>query len=448
MSKYFGTDGIRGKAGDEIINKAMALRLGSAMAGYSRATGKKPKIIIGRDTRESGEALSRAAAKGIESAGGEAVLAGVIPTPALAFLTKSGDFSLGLEISASHNDASYNGFKLFTGEGDKLNSGQEKKIEELTDRPETGMAAEKEIELAEAKNMDLAAEKYKSGLLKALPENFNANGLKIVLDCANGANYKIAPEIFKKIGAEVIVINNQPDGKNINENCGSQYPENLRREVIKNKASLGLAFDGDGDRVIAVSEKGGVLNGDHLLYIFARMLKEKGELGKIVVSTSMSNLGFVKALAKLGIKHSYTNVGDREVYEEMVKIGAMLGGEESGHIIFRSFLSSGDGILTGLKLLEAMKYFKEPLSALAEEIAFFPKLLLNVPVKRKPELREVPEIAKVIKEAEARFGAEGRVVVRYSGTENLCRVMVEGREEGAVRVWADRIARVVEITLK
>lgn len=426
------------------MSLSMAFRLGVAMAEFSRSQGKKPKIIIGRDTRRSGEMLSNAAVAGIESSGGEAVMVGVIPTPGLAFLAKSGDFSLGLEVSASHNDASWNGFKIFTGEGDKLDSGQEEKIEELIGGRVAGKTDWGGTKPDDPEIITDAVEQYETGLLNALPKNFEAKGFKIVLDCANGASHEIAPRIFKKIGAEVVTIFNQPDGKNINDGCGSQYPENLRQEVVKYEANLGLAFDGDGDRVIAVDEKGGVLNGDQLLYIFAKMLKEKGELGNdVVASTVMSNLGFVVALKNLGVKHAYTPVGDREAYGEMKKTGAIIGGEESGHIIFRSFLSSGDGILTGLKLLEAMKYFKKPMSALAKEIVFFPKLLLNIPVKSKPELSEVPEIAKVIKEAEAHFGSEGRVVVRYSGTENLCRVMVEGREENEVKSWAERIAAII-----
>lgn len=424
------------------MSEEMGMRLGKAMVEFCRQQGKKPKVLIGRDTRESGALLSQAVVDGISLSGGEAVLAGIIPTPGTAFLTKAGDFSLGLVISASHNDCTYNGFKFFNSEGDKLNDKEEEIIEELIDAH--GGQSKGERRYAGARKMEEALKKYESGLLSALPKNFTLKGLKIVLDCAEGAACEIAPQVFKKIGAEVIACFNQPDGKNINSNCGSQFPEKMAEEVLKNKAHLGLAFDGDGDRVIASDEKGRILNGDELIYIFAKMLKEKGELGSAVVSTVMSNLGFANAIKKMGVKHVYTGVGDQRVFEKMKEIGAVLGGEESGHIIFRNFLSSGDGIFCGLKLAEAMGYFKKSLSCLGEGIVFYPKILINAKVKSKPELSTVEEIDKVIKEAEEHFGDNGRVVVRYSGTESLCRIMIEGENENEVKGYSDKIAKVIE----
>lgn len=446
MKKYFGTDGIRGKIGDDKMRPEFATLLGKVAADFCRLRKERVKILIGMDTRESGAVLSEALAKAIISSGGSAVLAGIIPTPGLAFLTKAGDFSLGIMISASHNDSSYNGFKLFNKEGDKLNDAEEEEMEKLIDDLSGIVSRDGNLraKAGQTELMEDALDKYIQGLFKALPENFSASGIKIVLDCANGATFEVAPLVFKKIGVEIIAICNQPDGKNINDNCGSQHPEKLKAEVIKNGAQLGLAFDGDGDRVIAVDEKGNILNGDQLLFIFAKMLKEKGELGEIVVSTQMSNLGFVRALEKMGVGHIYTGVGDREVYEEMKRSDAVLGGEESGHIIFRSFLSNGDGILSGLKLIEAMQFFKKPLSELAEGIEFYPKILLNISAKSKPELSGFPEIENEIKAAEKALGVNGRVVVRYSGTENLCRVMVEGREKREVENYSSRIASIIE----
>jgi len=443
MGKLFGTDGIRGRVGGE-INKDLGLKLGRALVDFCRSNGIPPRILIGRDTRESGVMLIDAVTYGIMSTGGEEIVVGVIPSPGLAFLTKAGEFGLGLMITASHNNASFNGFKIFNSQGEKLGQEEEKKIEELIKTPPPPTLGDI-YKSGKGWVFNDEVGKYRKQLLDALPEDFNTQGLRIAIDCAQGATYKIAPVLFNRAGCNVIALNNEPDGKNINENCGSEHPEKIKGEVSRAKAALGLAFDGDGDRVIAIDEKGNSLNGDHLLYIFAKMLKEKGGLiNNLVVSTVMSNLGLVNALKEIGISHIYTPVGDHEVFKKMKECGAVLGGEEAGHIIFSQHGSSGDGMLCGLKLLEAIKNYNKPLSELAQEISFYPKLLISVPVKSKPELSSIPEIDKVIKEAENHFGDDGRVIIRYSGTEPLCRVMVEGRVKEEVEKYANQIAEAVK----
>lgn len=444
MKKLFGTDGIRGLAGSEAMNKTLAFKLGKALVRYFQNNNIEPIIIIGRDTRESGQFLEMAVSRGIIEAGGKIILAGIIPTAAVAYLVKEEKAGLGLVISASHNTYEHNGFKIFKNDGLKLSDFEEAEIEKLIAEVEFLLASAEIKANASGERPNDYNDKYAEFLMKIVG-GADFKGMKIVLDCANGATYKIAPQIFKKLGAEVKVIADSPDGKNINKNCGSEHTENLQKTVLETGADVGLAFDGDGDRLIAVSEKGECLTGDHLLYIFAKMLREKNELkNNLVVSTVMSNLGFINSLKSLGIKHLSTDVGDRQVYRMMANSGAVLGGEESGHVIFLDRHTTGDGILSGLLLLSALKYFNQPLSKLAEEVFLMPKILINIKVKSKPELSNLPEIQAIIKSTEKYLGEQGRLNVRYSGTELLCRVMIEGKNEIEIRELAERIGEVIK----
>jgi phosphoglucosamine mutase len=450
MKKLFGTDGIRGLAGSEEMDEQLAFKLGKALVRYCLANDIKPEIIIGRDTRASGLSLEKAVSQGITEMGGQIILVGVIPTPGIAHLVKEKKTGMGLVISASHNTYEFNGLKIFKNDGTKLTDVEENEIEKLI-AEETVYAsgesnpapAEINIDFDEALIND-HSNKYAEFLLNIL-DSANFEGQRIILDCANGATYKVAPYIIKKTGAEVNVISNYPNGKNINADCGSEHTENLQKAVLENGADVGLAFDGDGDRLIAINEKGERLTGDHLLYVYAKMLQEKNELkNNMVVSTIMSNIGFINSLKKIGIKHLQTDVGDRKVCSVLAEEGAVLGGEEAGHLIFLDRHTTGDGILSGLMLLLAMKHFNKPLSELAREVFLMPKILINVKVKKKPELLTFPEISEVIKEAEKYLGEAGRVSVRYSGTEPLCRIMIEGEDEKEIKNLAEKIGAVIE----
>ena len=441
--KLFGTDGIRGPVGGDKMNPEIAAAFGKAMVSFCRKRNFPEKIIITRDTRESGPVLEDAVVAGVISAGADAVVAGVMPTPALAYLTRGENFGAGIVISASHNPYQHNGLKPFKNDGTKFTDEEEAGIEKYI--LEGAPPEEKNPVPGEKKFLPEAKEKYVNFILDKFQAIGGRSGLKIVLDCANGATFEVAPAVFGKIATDPVLLCVSPDGKNINDNCGSQHVENLQKVVLEKRADVGLAFDGDGDRVIAIDEKGKALTGDHMVYVIAKMLKEKGDLkNDLAVTTVMSNLGFVSSLKQLGIRHLATGVGDRKVFFEMEEEGAVLGGEEAGHIIYSDFHPAGDGLVGGLMLVAAMDYFKKPLSDLAGEVTLYPKLLVNVPVKSKPELGAIPEIQGIIKEVEGKLGGEGRVLVRYSGTENLCRVMVEGRNGDEVKEYADKIAGVIE----
>lgn len=440
----FGTDGIRDLVNGEKMNPGLAVRMGMAIVAFCQKRNLPLKIVIGRDTRGSGPMLEDAVAAGAVAMGAEVVSAGVVPTPGLAYLVKEQGAGAGLVISASHNHFGYNGLKPFKNDGTKLDSSEEAELEKYileSDFPKNigqDFIAGRKIDLADA------GTRYVDFILQNLPEYFGNRDLKLVIDCANGATHKVAPDIFKHIFKDVDVLFADPDGKNINAGCGSQYVGGLRERVLEKRADLGLAFDGDGDRVIAIDEMGGTLSGDQIIYIIANMLKDKGVLkNDLVVTTVMSNLGFVRDLKDNGISHKATDVGDRPVFFEMNRSGAVLGGEESGHIIYSDYHPAGDGIIGGLMLIAAMNHFKRPLSELAREITLFPKLLVNVEVSSKPEISSVPEIFSAIKMVEEKLGDLGRVLVRYSGTENLCRVMIEGADEAGIAEDADRIAKII-----
>jgi phosphoglucosamine mutase len=348
-------------------------------------------------------------------------------------------------ISASHNPFYDNGIKIFDGNGDKLSDDFETRIEKAVFDDQKIDDSYDVREIGRVIKLDDAPQRYRKFLTRTLSEKTLFKGLKIVLDCSNGATYQVAPELFAELGAEVEPLSIQPDGKNINTACGSEHPELLAKRVIESNADIGLAFDGDGDRLIAVDENGQIITGDRILAICAKVLKQKGELkNNLVVSTVMSNLGLRKALTELGIEHIMTRVGDRYVLQKMHASGASIGGEDSGHMIFLDDHTTGDGILSALKLIDAMQTESKPLSELANIMTVFPQSLINVDVKSKPDLQSIPQVAEAIASVEEALGEEGRVLVRYSGTQPLCRIMVEGPSEGETRRFCHQIADIIK----
>lgn len=439
--RYFATDGIRGLVGSEKINSDIAYRLGQALVLFCLENNLKTKIIIGHDTRWSVAELETALIAGIKKFNGEVARVGTIPSPGMSYLTRLENVSLGVMITASHNDHRYNGFKIFTADGEKFSDIDEARIEDLIDEAE-GLNPENEIKHSEEIN-EAFREKYEKSLLDIFQAD-DFSDLNIVLDCANGAAYEVAPNVFLNI-TKANILHIFPNGKNINDDCGSLYPSKLSREVTEHKAHIGLAFDGDADRITVVDEKGNVLNGDHIMHILSRMMNEQGELKSgTVVSTVMSNLGFVRSLNSDGIKHHQTDVGDSIVYDAMKELGANLGGEEAGHIILRDHNTSGDGILCALMMLRALKHFKKPLSELAQGFTSYPKILNNIEVNSKPELENFPELLELIKNIETEMGSRGRVLVRYSGTEPKCRVMVEHEDEKTAIKYVDVISEKIK----
>ncbi len=445
MGKLFGTDGIRGVANQEPMTAELAIRIGRAVAHKVKREGHQARIIIGKDTRRSCYMLESALMAGICSMGVDALLVGVMPTPGIAFLIDSMRVDAGFVISASHNPYEDNGIKIFSAQGTKLPDNEELEIEDLilSDKLDALLPSAKHM--GRAIRIEDARGRYIVFLKSTFPKKFLLEGIKIVLDCANGATYRMAPTIFTELGAEVIPININPNGKNINLQCGALHPGKMAAQVLEQKAHIGLAFDGDGDRLIAIDESGEVITGDQIIAICAKTLKEEGRLAKnMVISTVMSNLGFNIAMKKMGIEQSVTKVGDRYVYEELMKTGAVLGGEDSGHIIFAEFHTTGDGILSALQLLASMKKEEKPLSELARVMQVFPQTLINITVKEKRELSEIPEIVQITKQVEDDLGDRGRVLVRYSGTELLCRVMVEGPTDEKTEQSARQIANVIQ----
>ncbi len=445
MGKLFGTDGIRGEANRYPMCAEIAFGVGQAIAHLFRKNGHRAQVIIGKDTRISGYMLESSLEAGVTSMGGHTYLVGVLPTPGIAFITQSMRADAGVVISASHNPYQDNGLKIFGGDGYKLTDAEEDAIEDLILNDKLNEL------LPAAKNMGKAARlegvngRYIVFLKNTFPRNLSLEGIKMVLDTANGATYRVAPETFTELGAEVEVIHNTPDGMNINDQCGSQHTERLRKKVVESGATVGLAFDGDGDRLIAVDEKGNELTGDQILIICANILKKDGKLkNDLLVSTVMSNLGLTVACKKYGFKHHATKVGDRYVLEEMLRLGGVIGGEEAGHMIFLDHHTTGDGIIAALQLLAAMIREGKPLSELARQMDIFPQKLINVDVKSKPEISTLPRVKDAIAQVEKELRDEGRVLVRYSGTQNMCRVMVEGPTLEATEKYCVQIAAVVK----
>jgi len=441
MSSLFGTDGIRGLANAYPMTSEMAMKVGRAVAYFfNRKEKGRAKIIIGKDTRISGYMLEYALVSGICSMGADACLAGVLPTPGIAYITASTDADAGIVISASHNPFYDNGIKIFKRDGFKLSDKKEAEIEKILLSDEISSICRNIRMTGGVYRIDDAGQNYIDFLLSKVPEKF-CQGMKIVIDCSNGATYKGAPELFARLGAEVKTLFNDPDGKNINENCGSENTSELRKIVLEKRADIGLAFDGDGDRLIAVDEEGNIITGDQILVICAKSMKKKDQLkNNTVVSTVMSNMGLGIALDDMGIKHIKAKVGDRYVLESMVHSGAVLGGEDSGHMLFLDHQTTGDGILTALKLIEALKNDSKPLSELVKIMNVFPQVLINVEVKNKPDISSVPQITEAIKAAEKNLAGKGRVLVRYSGTQPLCRVMVEGPTRKITEKYCQEIA--------
>jgi len=448
MGSFFGTDGVRGVANEYPMTSEMALRIGRATAYLFKRKGHTPRIIIGKDTRVSGYMLENALVAGICSMGVNALLVGPLPTPGIAFATSSMRADAGIVISASHNPFQDNGIKIFSGDGFKLPDEKELEIEELVLSNNMDGMHPSPNELGKAYRIDDARGRYIVFLKSTFPKDYTLEGTKVVLDCAHGATYRVAPETFFELGAEVTTLFDEPNGANINDNCGSQHPETLSDEVVKQKAEAGFAFDGDGDRCIAVDENGSVLTGDQLMAICAREMKNDALLANnLVITTVMSNIGFGIALKDLGINHFATKVGDRYVLEEMQAQGASIGGEDSGHIIFLDHHTTGDGIITALQVLAAMKKTRKPLSELAQTMKVYPQKLINVDVKSKPDLAAIPEIAAAIKNVEGHLGNSGRVLVRYSGTQNMCRVMVEGPTPEETERYCNEVSEVIRQTI-
>jgi len=445
MNKLFGTDGIRGIANQYPMTTEVASNVGRAIAHLSKKEGHTPRILIGRDTRLSGDMFESAIISGICSMGVNAISVGVIPTPGISFLTHDMRADAGIVISASHNPSQDNGIKIFNNEGFKLSDVKENKIEELIFADNMRLLHPSPKELGKLSRMDDAAGRYVDFLKSTFPQKLNPEGMKIILDCSNGATYRVAPAVFMELGCEVKTLFDQPDGKNINLKCGSQHTDALAAEVLRQRADAGFAFDGDGDRVISVDDKGNILTGDRMLAICSAILKKEGQLkNNLVIRTVMSNLGLTVAFQKLGIDSVFAPVGDRFVLEEMLARGAVIGGEDSGHLIFLKHHTTGDGLITALQILAAIKKEGRPLSELARIMSVFPQMLINIDVKRKPEIETVPEIMAAIKKAEKTLGDKGRVLVRYSGTQNMCRVMVEGPTKIETETHCRQIADVVE----
>ncbi len=439
VRKLFGTDGIRGKVNVPPMVPETILLLGQAAACiFAKGNHKRHKVIIAKDTRVSGYIFEYALTSGLCSMGVDVYQIGPMPTPALAHLVKSFAADAGVMITASHNPIEDNGIKFFSKDGYKLPDAAEEEIEKYIfenkiplDKPVSHLGKAHKIEDARGRYVEFVKHSIKNRSLK---------GYKIVLDCANGAAYKVAPLIFQELGAEVIIINATPDGLNINKDCGALYPETLRKTVLENKADIGIALDGDADRVVLVDEKGAVVDGDHILAIAAIHFKNKGKLEKdTVVTTVMANAGFDEAMHKQGINVIRTQVGDRYVIEEMHKNGYTLGGEQAGHIIFGKYTTTGDGTLAGLQILSMMVQTKKPLSELATCMTSFPQILINVSVSQKKPLEEMPHVIAAIQEGEKALASVGRILVRYSGTENKCRIMIEGKEKTQMEKIAERI---------
>ncbi len=443
--QLFGTDGIRGVANVFPMTAEVALNIGRAATYVFKRNSHKPKIIIGKDTRLSGYMLEEALVSGICSMGGDAHLIGPIPTPGVAFMVQSQRAEAGIMVSASHNPYHDNGIKIFSSDGYKLPDSKEKEIEELILNNSLSEKVSLPQDLGKAYRIDDATGRYIVFLKNTFPRNLSMEGLKIVLDCANGAAYKAAPHVFWELGAEVLTIHSDPDGFNINDRCGSQYPSDLSNAVIKHQADIGMAFDGDADRLIAVDENGEVITGDKIIGICAKTLKEEHRLkNNIVVTTVMSNSGLTKALSDMEIVHIRADVGDRYVLETMMGKDAIIGGEDSGHIIFLDYHTAGDGTLTGLQLVASMLKNNKPLSELAETVPIYPQRLLNIEVSRQPDLSKLPSIQKAINEAENILGNNGRVLVRYSGTQQVCRIMAEGPDEKLIDTCCSSISEAVK----
>ena len=442
MGKYFGTDGVRGVANRQLTAE-LAYKIGRCGGYVLAGQAERPKVIIGRDTRISGPMLESALAAGLLSIGADVIRLGVITTPGVAYLTRALKADAGVMISASHNPVEDNGIKFFGGDGFKLSDETELEIERLLDAEKDELPRPVGADLGTLSDNNDAKYQYIEYLKTTVRSSFR--GLKIVLDCANGAAYELAPRLFRELGADIVTIGASPDGKNINEGCGSTHPEWLQAEVVRQKADLGLSFDGDADRLIAVDGTGAEVDGDYILTICGDAMNRAGKLRNgTIVTTVMANLGFFKGVQNLGMKAVKTAVGDRYVMEEMRKGGYNLGGEQSGHVIFLDYNTTGDGMLTALQLVDTVVQSGKRLSELTSLMRKYPQVLVNVRVADKSGLKDNEEIARAIREAEHKLGENGRVLVRPSGTEPLIRVMAEGPDQKQIESCVREISRVIE----
>lgn len=442
--KLFGTDGIRGVAGEPPLDPHTVSRVGAAIVRALGGDGQAIRVVVGRDTRESGEWIERALARGVASQRSHVISAGVIPTPAVAYLARSTGFDLGVVISASHNPFQDNGIKVFSGGGEKLTETIEAAVEALVadrswDVPDDAPAAVEPLDLRP---------RYVAHLSEVLPSAGALKGSSLVVDCANGATVSIAPDLFRSLELELTTIGVTPDGRNINLHCGSTHMQGLQRAVVESGARLGVAFDGDGDRALFVDRHGALVDGDAVLLVMADYLCARGRLrGNAIVATVMSNIGLELALRERGIELVRCAVGDKNVMEEMQRRGLVLGGEQSGHIILADHLFTGDGIATALQMLAIMADTGRELDELAAALVTYPQVLVNVRVRTKVDYMSVPEIRSVVTRVEGQLAGAGRLLVRYSGTEPLLRIMIEGKSAPEIHEWADEIAGAVRTHL-
>ncbi len=441
--KYFGTDGVRGKVGEEPITPDFVMKLGYAAGKVLTRTikaGDRPDVLIGKDTRISGYMLESALEAGLAAAGVDCVLVGPMPTPAVAYLTRALRLSAGIVISASHNPYDDNGIKFFSGSGAKLPDKVESAIEAELAKP---MHCSKSAELGKARRMEDAAGRYIEFCKSTFPNHLDLHGMRLVVDSAHGATYHIAAHVLHELGADVVAIGNQPDGYNINEACGATHPEALQTAVTRERAELGIALDGDGDRLIMADADGVIYDGDQLLYVIASDRKRRNVLAGGVAGTLMTNLGMEHALARLEIPFARAAVGDRYVLELMQERGWILGGENSGHIVCLDCHTTGDGIVSALQVLAALRSNKVTLAAAAAEVRLYPQILINVRTRERYDFKNASQVQQAVAKAEAALDGEGRVLLRASGTEPVIRVMVEGRLRDVVEHWAKSIAEAV-----
>lgn len=442
--KLFGTDGVRGRAGTHPLDRRTVRRLGAALVKALPHGVASPRLLVGRDTRESGEGIERDLALGACAAGASVMSAGVIPTPAIAFLTRDQGFDAGLVISASHNPFQDNGIKVFSGAGGKFTETLEADVEAIVadaswQEPEGPAEAVPFIDETDA---------YLAHAARAMGGLFPAHARQLAVDCANGATYRDAPLLLRRLGFDVTAIGCSPDGRNINLDCGSTHPGGLARLVVERGCDLGIAFDGDGDRAIFIDAEGRVVDGDAVLYLCARHMQATGRLrGRAVVATVMSNIGLEIALRDLGIDLVRCPVGDKYVMEELLRDNLSIGGEQSGHVIFPDLLYTGDGLVTALSVLRAMAETGRPLAELAGELRTFPQVLVNVRVREKRDWTAIPPVAAAAAAVEQRLAGRGRLLVRYSGTEALLRVMIEGERQHEIDAWAEEIAHAVRVEI-
>ncbi len=442
VPRLFGTDGVRGVAGSYPLDQPTVRRLGAALVRALPHGSGSPHILVGRDTRESGVWIEEELAYGAAGEGADVTSAGVVPTPAIAYLTRANSqFEAGVVISASHNPYQDNGIKVFSGKGEKFTEDVERHVEAIV--ADLSWRA-REGEPAPVRHVDLVGA-YLDHLRAVFPEAARLSAFRLGIDCANGATTTVAPRLFEQLGIETVVMGDQPDGRNINLNCGSTHPESLAKAVVDRGCQMGVAFDGDGDRAIFIDHRGRVVDGDAVLLMCGAHFKREGRLkGDAIVATVMSNIGLELALTPLQINLVRCAVGDKYVMEEMLKRDLSLGGEQSGHIIFSDYLFTGDGLCTALNVLRVVTLTGRTLADLASDLTTYPQVLLNVRVREKTDLRSVPAVAAAISRVESRVAGNGRLLVRYSGTEPLLRVMLEGKDQNDIRSWAQEIVDVVK----